>query len=98
MNSILKQEQLIYLHLLQIKSNACYNKFRGDEMKKNVGKRDASIRYSLGIILVVLAILLPGTWSWWLFLPAAIAFVTGYLGVCGLYKIFGINTCKIKTK
>lgn len=62
-------------------------------MKKNVGKTDSYIRYGVGVVLVVLAIV----WTWWLAIPAVIAFATGYFGTCGLYSLFGINTCKIKT-
>lgn len=64
-------------------------------MKRNVGKNDSYLRYSIGIVLLIVAYVLS---SWWLVIPAAIAFVTGYLGVCGIYKIFGINTCKIDTE
>ncbi len=63
-------------------------------MKKNVGKTDTYIRYAVGVVLIVLAIV----WSWWLLIPAAIAIATGYFGTCGLYSLFGINTCKIKTE
>ena len=66
-------------------------------MKKNVGKTDSYIRYTIGAVLVVLAIVLKGWW-WLLLIPAAIAIVTAATGFCGLYKIFGINTCKIKDK
>jgi len=61
-------------------------------MKKNVGKIDSYVRYAIGAVLIVLAIALR---IWWLANPAAIAIVTGAIGVCGIYKIFGINTCKL---
>lgn len=62
-------------------------------MEKNVGKLDSIIRYAIGAVLIVLAAVLP---LWWLLIPAAIAIATGALGRCGLYKLFGINTCKLK--
>jgi preprotein translocase subunit SecF len=62
-------------------------------MKKNVGKLDQYVRYALGIIFVVLAV----TWTWWMLIPAVISIATAALGTCGLYSLFGINTCKIKT-
>lgn len=67
-------------------------------MKKNVGKTDAMIRYVIGIVLIILAFVLESNSPWYFFLllPALISIVTGYLGTCGLYAIFGINTCKIK--
>lgn len=61
-------------------------------MKKNVGKTDTYIRYALGVVFAVLAVL----WQWWMVIPALIAFATGYFGVCGLYKLVGINTCKLQ--
>ena len=64
-------------------------------MEKNVGKNDSYLRYSIGIVLLVVAYILS---SWWLVIPAVIAFATGFFGFCGIYKIFGINTCKIKTE
>jgi hypothetical protein len=62
-------------------------------MEKNVGKLDAIIRYAIGGVLIVLAVVLQ---VWWLLIPAAIAIATGALGRCGLYKLFGINTCGVK--
>jgi hypothetical protein len=64
-------------------------------MKRNVGRIDQIVRYALGAILVVVAIL---TQIWWLLIPAAIAVVTAAVGRCGLYKLFGINTCKLNPK
>jgi len=63
-------------------------------MEKNVGKKDGYVRYVLGVILIVLAYL----WNWWLLIPAAVMVLTAYFGMCGLYKLFGINTCKLETK
>lgn len=67
-------------------------------MKKNVGKTDAIIRYVLGVVLIILAFVLESNSPWYflLLLPALVSIVTGYLGTCGLYSLFGINTCKIK--
>jgi hypothetical protein len=62
-------------------------------MEKNVGKLDALIRYPLGGGLIGLAVVLL---VWRRFIPAAIAIATGALGRCGLYKLFGINTCGVK--
>ena len=63
-------------------------------MEKNVGKKDAYIRYAMAVVFVVLAYL----YTWWLLVPAVIMAMTAYKGMCGIYKIFGVNTCKIKTK
>ncbi|MFQ6614279.1 MAG: DUF2892 domain-containing protein [Fidelibacterota bacterium] len=61
-------------------------------MKLNEGNTDRTLRVILG--LVILGI---GFWmkSWW----GAIGLVpllTGAVGVCPIYSIFGISTCKLK--
>lgn len=63
-------------------------------MKKNVGKIDKIIRIVVGLLFIVSAII----WSWWLLIPAAISIATAIMGTCGLYSLFGINTCKLKNK
>jgi len=67
-------------------------------LKRNVGKTDSIIRYVVGVGLILLAFVLESysPWYFFLLLPALVSIVTGYLGTCGLYAIFGINTCKIK--
>ena len=66
-------------------------------MKKNVSNIDSYIRYSMALILVVLAIVYAG-WFWLLLIPAAIMVVTGYRQVCHIYSIFGMSTCKLGDK
>jgi hypothetical protein len=61
-------------------------------MKPNVGTTDRIIRLIVGIIIIVIGAILN---SWW-GLIGVLVFLTGLLGQCGLYRIFGINTCKIK--
>lgn len=63
------------------------------KLKKNVGKLDQIVRYMITFILIVLAIVLK---MYWLLIPAAIAFFTALFSFCGLYKLFGINTCKVE--
>jgi heme/copper-type cytochrome/quinol oxidase subunit 2 len=63
-------------------------------MKQNVGKVDQAVRYILAIILVILAIILD---TLWLLIPAVILAFTAAVSFCGLYKLFGVNTCKIDT-
>ncbi|HPG43921.1 MAG TPA: DUF2892 domain-containing protein [Acholeplasmataceae bacterium] len=65
------------------------------KLKKNVGKVDQIIRYIIGAILIVLAFVLP---LYWLLIPAAIAIFTAVFSFCGLYRLFGINTCKIENE
>lgn len=61
-------------------------------MEKNVGKTDKIIRYVLAVVFAYLGY----STSPWFYLAAAIALITAITGLCGLYKLFGINTCKIK--
>ncbi|MEM5947345.1 DUF2892 domain-containing protein [Spirochaetia bacterium 38H-sp] len=65
-------------------------------MEKNVGKVDRIIRVILGIVLIVLGLVLQlsGQGFWWLALIGAVLLITGLVSFCGLYKIFGISTCK----
>ena len=60
-------------------------------MKNNVGKLDQTIRYLSAIILALIAIL---TNLWWLLIPSVILAFTAAVSFCGLYRVFGINTCK----
>jgi len=61
-------------------------------MKKNVGMTDKIIRYVLAAVFIVLGII----FSYWWFIPAAIALITAIFSWCGLYSIFGMNTAKSK--
>lgn len=64
-------------------------------MEKNVGRVDQIVRYALAVVLTILAIVFT---TWWLLIPAVLLAVTSLVGRCGLYKLFGINTCKLKQK
>lgn len=66
-------------------------------MQKNVGTLDSYIRYGFGVVLIVLALVLGGWW-YLLLIGAAVSIATGALGTCGLYSLFGINTCKLDNK
>ncbi len=65
-------------------------------MKQNVGRIDQAVRYILAIVLVVIAAIFQGTW-WWLLIPATILAFTAAVSWCGIYRLFGVNTCTIKT-
>lgn len=68
---------------------------------KNVGKKDARIRYVISAVLILVGLVL-----WQQSLPFATAAIvsgvvltiTGMVGFCGLYKVFGIDTCPLGTK
>jgi hypothetical protein len=61
-------------------------------MGQNVGMADRIVRIILAIVFIVLALILPGKYSALWFIPAVIALVTGIVGWCGLYTLFGWNT------
>ena len=68
-------------------------------MRKNVGPIDQTIRYVLAIVLVVIAVLGNAQFEsrhfLWLLAPAVILGFTAAVSWCGLYRVFGINTCGI---
>ncbi|MEX1661723.1 DUF2892 domain-containing protein [uncultured Thioclava sp.] len=62
--------------------------------KNNVGGIDRILRVVVGLALILGFFLFPTASYRWLFLIGIIPLATGLLGTCGLYSIFGINTCK----
>ena len=63
-----------------------------DEM--NVGMIDRVIRLVAGIVLIgVFALnMIAAPWSYLAILLGVIALVTGVVGTCPLYSVFGINS------
>jgi hypothetical protein len=66
--------------------------------KANEGPIDRIIRVVLGIVLVVAGFFVSGVLSIVLWVIGGISLLTGITGFCGLYAIFGINTCPINKK
>jgi hypothetical protein len=66
-------------------------------MKTNVGRPDRIIR----VVLAIAAAIVPatgtvsGTLGTVLYVVSGVLLVTSLTGFCGLYTLFGINTCKI---
>lgn len=61
-------------------------------MKTNAGMVDRVIRVIVGVVLLALVFVGPQTvWGWIGIIPL----VTGLIGFCPLYKIFGLSTCPI---
>jgi len=60
-------------------------------MGQNVGIADRIVRIVLAVVFIILALVYN---PWW-YLPAAIALITGIIGWCGLYTLFGWNTCPV---
>lgn len=64
-------------------------------LKTNEGMLDRAIRVVLGLVLLAVAYTQQITW---LYVVAAVALVTGAVGFCGLYSLFGMSTCPVKKK
>lgn len=64
-------------------------------MTNNVGGIDRLLRVVVGLLLITVAYGLWGpayqsVWAW----IGVVPLVTGLIGTCPAYSIFGINTCK----
>ncbi|RLD38954.1 MAG: DUF2892 domain-containing protein [Bacteroidetes bacterium] len=59
-------------------------------MKKNVGTIDKVIRIILAVIIGALGYYYQ---SWW-GLIAIVPLLTGFIGYCPAWSIFGLSTCK----
>lgn len=67
-------------------------------MKKNMGNQDKLIRTIIAIIFAVLYFtgIVGGTIGIILMVVSAIFLLTSLISFCPLYRIFGIQTCKVK--
>ena len=61
-------------------------------MQANVGTPDRIVRLLLGLVIVGAGVYFQ---SWW-GVVGVLPLVTGLVGWCLPYALFGINTCKIK--
>ena len=68
-------------------------------MKKNMGNTDRLIRIAIAAVLLIVSLLdfLPSTLNAIVLIFAAILILTSFTSFCGLYTLFGWNTCKIKS-
>ncbi len=62
-------------------------------MKANEGTIDRAVRIIAGIALIALAY--TGTIGVWGYI-GIMPLLTGVLGICPAYSIFGINTCPLR--
>ncbi len=62
-------------------------------LQKNMGGSDRAVRFILGCLLVISAAV--GALGPWAYL-GVIAMITGAVGNCPAYSIFGLTTCKPK--
>ena len=59
-------------------------------VNSNEGIGDRVIRIIIGVVLVAMAVTGPRiAWGW----IGAVLLVTGLVGFCPLYRVFGLNTC-----
>jgi hypothetical protein len=62
-------------------------------MKPNEGTIDRALRVAVGILLLALTFTNTiGMWGW----IGVVPLLTGAIGWCPLYTVFGINTCSMK--
>ncbi|WDE13725.1 YgaP family membrane protein [Thalassomonas haliotis] len=63
-------------------------------MNKNEGFIDRTLRIILGLLLLAMVFIGPQTfWGY----VGLIPLVTGLVGFCPLYKIFGFSSCPLKS-
>ena len=69
-------------------------------MKKNVGIIDRVVRIVIaaGLTILYFTGVVSGTVGIFFLVLAAIALLTGLFRFCGLYAIFGLNSCRTKVE
>lgn len=61
-------------------------------MTKNVGRIDKTLRIVIGALLIIGALMGYGAWMW----IGVVPLVTGLMGNCPLYSVFGFSTCPLE--
>jgi hypothetical protein len=74
-----------------------YENTKETGMKLNVGGFDKVVRIVAGLGLLVSVFVLPGNLRWF-GLIGVVPLVTGLIGYCPLYSLFGLSTCPAKTR
>ena len=67
-------------------------------MTCNVGGTERSIRIVLGLVLIGVGVFagLPEAGMYAAYVVGAVALVTGAIGFCPAWSLFGVNTCPAK--
>lgn len=67
-------------------------------MKRNMGGVDRIIRFVAAIVIGVLYWqgIIDGTLAYVLLAVAAVFLITSFISFCPLYRLIGLNTCKVK--
>lgn len=63
-------------------------------MKNNVGNTDRFIRVILGLVIIAAGVFYQSYWA----IIGTIPVVTGLIGWCPAYRLFGISTCEVQSK
>jgi Protein of unknown function (DUF2892) len=66
-------------------------------MQLNIGSVDRFVRVVIGVILLSLALVLPGQLKL-ISLLGLIPIFTAFFRWCPLYTLFGLSTCPLRTK
>ena len=61
-------------------------------MTRNEGTVDRVLRVLVGLVLIVMA--LRGLYTPWTWI-GVVPLLTGLVGFCPLYRLLGMNTCKV---
>ena len=62
-------------------------------MTRTEGSIDRTLRILLGLALIAIVFIGPQTpWGW----VGLVPLLTGLVGFCPLYRLVGINTCRIR--
>ncbi len=63
---------------------------------KNVGRPDRIARVIVGLVLLIAAFYLPHIASIIVAIVGAVSVITGLTGFCVIYRLFGLDTCRVK--
>ena len=68
-------------------------------MEKNVGNRDKLIRVVIAFVIAIMGLtgVIDGTIETVLLVVAVLLAITGLFNFCPVYKLLGMNTCKVRT-
>lgn len=69
-------------------------------MTRNVGSTDRIVRVLIGVVALIVAFagMLTLTWSWAVGIVGGVLLLTGAVGFCPLYRLFGARTTGKKPK
>jgi len=67
-------------------------------MKVNIGTTDKAMRISIGLILIMVTIIISMGTMFKIIVMAMglLALLSSIFGFCFLYRLIGLNTCKMK--